>query len=287
MPRFRSYDSTELAYTVSGVGPPLVVVPGGPLWAAAYLGDLGGLGHHRTLIMLDHRGCGGSAVPQDPGSYRCDRIVDDVEAFRAHLGLDRMDLLTHSAGGNVAELYAARFPDRVRRMVLVAPGLRSVGIEAVGFTEAVEARAGEWWYPAAKAALDGWLEATGRGAGPEELAPLRAAAAPFFHGRWDERARLRVAAEDEQRGAGADHFYTGFAPDTGAVRDALGDLKAAVLVVAGAVDPAPTPAAARLLAEVFGHAEVTVQAGAGHSPWQDDPVTFTRTVREFLDRPEM
>ncbi|HEY0697906.1 MAG TPA: alpha/beta hydrolase, partial [Micromonospora sp.] len=62
MPRFRSHDSTELAYTVSGVGPPLVVVPGGPLGAAAYLGDLGGLGHHRTLIMLDHRGSGGSAV---------------------------------------------------------------------------------------------------------------------------------------------------------------------------------------------------------------------------------
>ncbi|MEV7892447.1 alpha/beta fold hydrolase, partial [Streptomyces sp. NPDC088357] len=119
MPTFTSYDGTELAYHLKGEGPPLVVLPGGPMRASAYLGDLGGLGAHRQLVLLDLRGTGASATPADPATYRCDRLVDDVEALRVHLGLAETDLLAHSAGGSLAMLYAARYPARVRRLALV------------------------------------------------------------------------------------------------------------------------------------------------------------------------
>jgi pimeloyl-ACP methyl ester carboxylesterase len=89
--------------------------------ASAYLGDLGGLSTHRSLVKLDLRGTGESAVPEDAASYRCDRLVDDVEALRAHLGRDRVDVLGHSAGGALAVLYAARHPDRIRRPWLDNP----------------------------------------------------------------------------------------------------------------------------------------------------------------------
>jgi pimeloyl-ACP methyl ester carboxylesterase len=39
-----------------------------------------------------------------------------------------MDLLAHSAAGNLAVLYAARYPDRLRRLVLVTPGLQAAGV---------------------------------------------------------------------------------------------------------------------------------------------------------------
>jgi len=42
---------------------------------------------HRSLVLLDLRGTGESAMPTDPASHRCDRQVDDVEAQYAHLGL--------------------------------------------------------------------------------------------------------------------------------------------------------------------------------------------------------
>jgi pimeloyl-ACP methyl ester carboxylesterase len=101
MRRFRSWDGTELAYRIVGSGPPLVCVPGGPGQAAEYLGDLGGLGSQRTLILLDNRGTGASQVPPDPVTYRVDQLVRDVEVLRDHLGLDRMDLLGHSASGGI------------------------------------------------------------------------------------------------------------------------------------------------------------------------------------------
>src|SRR5690348_14459746 len=132
MPIFSAPDGTELAYHVTGRGEPLLCLPGGPMRASAYLGDLGGLSRHRRLFVLDLRGTGDSAVPADPATYRCDRQVDDVEAFRAHLGLERVDLLAHSAAGDLALLYTARHPDRVRTLTLVTARARALGVD---FTE--------------------------------------------------------------------------------------------------------------------------------------------------------
>src|SRR5580692_1958156 len=145
MPAFHAFDGTKLAYHVQGEGAPLVCVPGGPMRDSVYLGDLGGLAAVRRLIMLDLRGTGDSAVPADPSSYRCDRLVDDVLALQDHLGLASADVLGHSAGANVALQYAVRHPNRVGRVVLVTPSGRSVDVEpdAVMRREIVSLRQGE------------------------------------------------------------------------------------------------------------------------------------------------
>lgn len=285
VPRFRSYDDTELAYHVVGIGPPLVCVPGGPARASSYLGDLGGLSRQRTLILFDQRGTGESDEPTDPATYRCDRLVDDLEALRVHLGLDRMDLLGHSAGGSVVQLYAARFPHRVARLVLVTPSLRAVGLTPVGVAEALAARSGEWWYADAKAAFDAYSKAVKAGTPSAQLAGRWPAVAPFLYGRWDERARAHSEADAWERShPGTDNFYAGFDPDVPAIHAALKGLDAPVQIIAGELDLTPTPASADQLAALFAHAEVTVLSGCGHYPWLDDPVGFTRAVLDFLAR---
>lgn len=95
MPTFASYDGTMLSYRISGGGAPLVCLPGGPGRSVEYLGDLGGLNETRQLIQLDPRGVGQSADPADPATFRVDRLVDDVDSLRLHLGLDQLDLLAH------------------------------------------------------------------------------------------------------------------------------------------------------------------------------------------------
>jgi proline iminopeptidase len=112
-------DGTRLAVHLHGVGVPLLCLPGGPMLDSAYLRDLGGLAEHRAFARLDLRGTGGSEAPADPASYRCDRQVADVEAVRRHLGLERVDLMGHSAGANLAYRYAEQHPDRVGRLLLV------------------------------------------------------------------------------------------------------------------------------------------------------------------------
>src|SRR4051812_30590078 len=156
MPAFPAHDGTDLAYHVFGEGIPVICLPGGPMQDSIYLGELGGLSAHRQLIMVDPRGTGQSAIPEDPASYRCDRLVDDVEALREHLALDRLDLLAHCAGANLTALYAARHPERIGKLALITPSTRAVGIAATGDSrlETARLRKDEPWFGTAFAALE-------------------------------------------------------------------------------------------------------------------------------------
>ncbi|MFF4833621.1 alpha/beta fold hydrolase [Streptomyces sp. NPDC001315] len=278
MPTFAAPDGTRLAYQETGEGPPLVCLPGGPMQSSAYLGDLGGLGAHRRLIALDLRGTGDSEIPADSATYRCDRQVDDVEALREHLGLDRIDLLAHSAGANLAVLYAARHPERVSRLVLVTPSVYAVGIEVTAEDRLSTARLRrqEPWFGPAYVAL-------------EEITAGRATAdswqavAPFYHRRWDEAARAFDAAGAQQRNPEAASRYAAegaFAPD--ATRFALARFPSPVLVLVGEADLAGPPCALREYTKLFPNTEFVLQPGAGHFPWRDDAEQFTSTTAAFL-----
>ncbi|GAB1333836.1 alpha/beta hydrolase [Streptomyces sp. E-15] len=278
MPLFTATDGTRLAYHLRGTGEPLAVLPGGPMRASTYLGDLGGLTAHRRLALLDLRGTGDSADPADPATYRCDRMVGDVEVWRAHMGLEHIDLLAHSAGAALAMLYAARYPHRIRRLVLITPNPSALGIRATPGERlaAARLRADEPWFPRAFPAFRGWL--TGE-------ADFDDVFLPFFYGRWDDPARAHAEAEPEQTNEEAGERYLAagaFTPRE--TRAALAALAAPVLVHAGGADNNPRPALARRTAEAFGRGEVTVQPGAAHYPWLDDPERFLDGVLSFLDR---
>jgi pimeloyl-ACP methyl ester carboxylesterase len=279
MRRFRSWDGTELAYRVVGSGPPLVCVPGGPGQAVEYLGDLGGLSSHRTLILLDNRGTGASQVPQDPETYRVDRLVQDVEALRGHLGLGQMDLFGHSASGGICLLYAAEHPQWIDHLVVVGPSLRVVGIPSnLDVDEVLAQREHEPWYAEAFTALHA------DAASPQELERYRWLAAPLLYRQWNAAARAQSAAEPAQFAqAATDGFYAGFDPAPG-LHERLGALAAPVLLVAGEYDIWPTVAAVRELAALFDHAHLTVLPQTGHFPWVDDPASFARIVEDFLAR---
>ncbi len=283
MPTFDAPDGTRLAYHRTGAGGdrPLVCVPGGPMMRSAYFGDLGGLAARRELVLLDLRGTGDSARPADLSGSRVDRQAEDVEALRVALGLDQVDLLGHSAAGDLVLAYAARYPERVRSLVLVCARARTAGIDfPVGRRrEALELRRGEPWFgeiaPAFERAVAG--EADGG-----DFALLDRLA----YGRWDAAARAHAAACAEWFDAEAADAYLApgafDAADT--ARTVLGGLGAPVLVISGELDGSPRPDSAAEVAALFPHGEHVVQAGAAHSPWLDDPEAFSRTVAEFLAR---
>ncbi|MFJ3508948.1 alpha/beta fold hydrolase [Streptomyces luteogriseus] len=276
MPIFNAPDGTRLAFHLRGEGEPLVVLPGGPMRASAYLGDLGGLDAHRRLVLLDLRGTGESERPADPGTYRCDRLVDDVEALRRHLGLERMDVLAHSAGGSLAMLYAARYPERLGRLALVTATPWALGMPATAADRlaAARPRASEPWFPDAFPAFEAWLDGTG------DFDPVFL---PFFYGRWDDTARAHADREETETNDDAADAYGGDgAYDPAATRSALARVRTPVLVLAGEVDGGPSPALARRAAGAFPAAEFAVQPGAGHYPWLDDPQGFTRRVAAFF-----
>ncbi|MFF3863074.1 alpha/beta fold hydrolase [Streptomyces sp. NPDC002209] len=274
MPTFTAPDGTRLAYRTHGEGDPLVCIPGGPA-DSLYLGDLGGLSAHRRLIVLDLRGTGRSAIPEDASSYRCDRLVDDVEALREHLGLPRMDLLGHSAGANLVIQYAVRHPERVRKLALITPGTRAVGLPIPGDMrrELAQRRQNEPWFPAAFSALEAITQGTGTDWD---------AINPFFYGRWDTEAHRHQATARPGNDEAVALFGAegAFAPEP--TRAALGAWQTPVLLLAGEFDLNSPPAAMARFAALFPDATLVLQSGAGHYPWVDDADRFVATAAAFL-----
>jgi len=274
MPVLCAPDGTKLAYRVLGEGTPLVCLPGGPMQDSAYLGELGGLSRRRQLILFDLRGTGRSQPPVDTASYRCDRLVDDLEALRQHLGLDRMDLLAHCAGANLAVLYAARHAERIGRLVLITPSTRAVGINATNEmrSELVRLRRGEPWFGPASAAFEAIQAGQATNAAWEAITP-------FSYGRWDTTAQAHHASGNNRRNEqGAAIFGADGAYDPTVTGAALARLLAPVLLLAGELDVAAPPRVVAQLAGLFPNARLVTQPESGHFPWLDDPAWFTRTI---------
>ena len=282
MSRFTAADGTVLAYTEVGTGPRLLCVPGGPGRASAYLEDLGGLGEQRTLVLLDGRATGASEVPADPATLRFDRLAEDVEALREHLGEERIDLLGHSAGAVVAQAYAAAHPDRLRSLLLVTPSDHLQGGTRSDVPGIRAARSVEPWYAAAAEAQEALADAA-----PAQRQALVRATRPFLYGRWDGRTQAHAASADRQSSRRAELGFGagGEQVDVAALLAALGRLDVPVLVVGAERDAATGLASVHAVAGCFPRAETAVVPAAGHFPWIDEPAAFRAVVDAFLASP--
>jgi proline iminopeptidase len=103
-------------------GRPLLIVNGGPGFDHGYLLSSAvwdELAKTRRVVMYDQRGTGRS-TPLKPGTSLtlADQLAD-IEAVRKSLGAEDIDLLGHSYGGTLVMAYTARYPQRVKRLLLV------------------------------------------------------------------------------------------------------------------------------------------------------------------------
>ncbi len=279
MSRFAAPDGTSLAWTEVGTGPRLLCVPGGPGRASAYLEDLGGLADERTLVLLDGRATGASEVPADPSTLRFDRLAEDVDALREHLGEQRIDLLGHSAGAIVAQAYAAAHPERLRSLILVTPSNHLQGGTRADVPVIRASRSAEPWYAAAAEAQEALADAA-----PAQRQSLVRAARPFLYGRWDDRTQAHAASADRQSSRRAELGFAAGAEqvDVPGLLASLGRLDLPVLVVGAELDAATGLASVDAVAACFPRASTVVVPRAGHFPWVDEPEAFVAVLSEFL-----
>jgi len=115
-------DGVVLFVEERGSGSPIVVIHGGPgMDHGSLAADLAPLERRHRLIYYDQRGGGRSTLPADTALLTIDHHVEDLEALRKHLGLDKVTLLAHSFGPAIAARYAIRYPQHVERMIFLSP----------------------------------------------------------------------------------------------------------------------------------------------------------------------
>jgi haloalkane dehalogenase len=113
-------DGLRLHYIDEGNGDPVVMLHGNPTWSFYYRHLIDDLRESNRVIVPDHMGCGLSDKPDDARyDYTLARRVDDLEALLEHLGVDRdLTLILHDWGGIIGMTFAARYPDRMARLVI-------------------------------------------------------------------------------------------------------------------------------------------------------------------------
>jgi pimeloyl-ACP methyl ester carboxylesterase/AraC-like DNA-binding protein len=230
-------DGTRLAYATTGEGFPLVKAAS---WMAHLQVDPVSPAHGHWVrecaranrfIRSDMRGFGLS--DWEPPHLDFEHMVTDLETVIEDAGIEKCDLLGLTHGGTIALAYAARHPERVRRLVLInsfAAGWRvRADPEEIGWRESLvemnrrqpafrRSLLGEMfitlYYPSASQELIDWHNEYFQRLGPAknmepvidlvsridirgELAKIRAPAL-FFHSRLDGNVPLvagRQAAE--------------------------------------------------------------------------------------------
>lgn len=109
----------ELFYTKYGSGTPFLVMHGGLGFDHTYFRpELDSLGDHLQLIYFDYRGHGRSGRPPI-NTITYEQLADDAEELRKVLGVDKIGIFGHSAGGFIALTYAIKYPQNLSHLVIM------------------------------------------------------------------------------------------------------------------------------------------------------------------------
>jgi pimeloyl-ACP methyl ester carboxylesterase/DNA-binding CsgD family transcriptional regulator len=262
--RFLPFDGRRVAFAVTGDGPPIVA----PAWWVSHLeldwanqtyrGLWESIGEGYTLVRYDRLGVGMSDRGVCDEKLTLDSEVELLAAVLDELALERVVLVGGSSGGCAAIAFAARFPERVSRLLLYGAYANGSSITSPEVREAIVATVRSHW-----------------GLGSRVLADIFLGEANSV-----EQERLaryqRAAASSETAAALLELVYR---TD---VRGELDRVRAPTLVVHRRGDRAIPYLLGRELAAGIRGATLIPLDGSAHFPWAGDARSVARALRSAL-----
>lgn len=157
-PHFSAAPGFRMHYVDEGPrhGEVVLCLHGEPTWGYLFRHLVPVLSGTRRVVIPDHMGFGKSATPAER-SYWLQDHVDNLEALVLALDLTNITLVMHDFGGPVGMGFAARHPDRIRRVV-AANGPTPFGQSDLLTRVTANAQVSPWFQWIASAAANGELE---------------------------------------------------------------------------------------------------------------------------------
>jgi pimeloyl-ACP methyl ester carboxylesterase len=254
----------SLAYVPLGdaAGTPVVLIHGYTDNARDWVPLVPYLAPQLRLILVDLRGHGRSSKPEC--CYTRLDFAYDVKLLLDALHIERADIVGHSMGSIVAQTFAEYWPERTRRVVLIA----SSGGPRAGA-------------PPRKPAYDYAAEIRKL---HEPIDPD----SPFMIQWWSSPTPVDADFLRRQRqDAAAIPLRVWLAIlDQGLIdsdlQRTLPKLTAPTLLIWGSKDPIMAEEVRQTLRAALPHAQVKIFAGLGHNPFWEDPQGCARVINAFL-----
>ena len=118
-----------LSYQEYGRGEPLLLLHGNGENGRYFQKQIACFAEHWRVIALDTRGHGRS--PRGTAPFTLAQFAQDLRDFMEERHIERAHLLGFSDGGNIALLFALRWPQRVNRLILTGANLFPSGLKAL------------------------------------------------------------------------------------------------------------------------------------------------------------
>jgi proline iminopeptidase len=263
-----------------GAGPPVVLMHGGPGLDHTTLLDLAPLARDYQLVFYDHR-CNGRSSGE-PDTMTWDNLTADADALRSTFGFDQWIVLGHSFGGNVALMYALRYPERVSRLILM-----DTAADARWAAEHAPDLLAKRGYRTSTVAAARRFFAGGIKPGKIGITAMRFMGAYYHHIHLrDVPAMIAGAARMKQRPR-AQVAGFGTLLKNWNVMGRLHEIDVPTLVVAGRDDFLFPPECQAILADRLPNAALEIIECAGHLPQQENARALINVIRAFLQREQV
>jgi proline iminopeptidase len=265
----------------SGPKTPILLLHGGPGAGHNYLLPLKTLADERPVIFYDQLGCGKSDSPADESLYTVQRSVDEVDAVRRALGLDRIVLFGHSWGSMLAIEYLCQDRGAGVEKLILGGALASVPQCMAGQQRLIDA------LPNGGGARLHALEAAHREASPEYQKLVN----QFYDRHVCRRKPLPPEAAETFEIVGKSIAYrvmngpneftiTGIIKDWDRRAD-LGHIKMPTLITTGEYDEVTLDCHETIHQGVAG-SELHVLDGCSHMTMSEQPREYVALLRRFI-----
>ena len=258
---YASVNGARIYYEVHGEGEPVIFLNGILANTASWAFQLPVFSREFEVILMDFRGQGRSDKPRM--RYTMEMHADDVRALLDHLDVQRAHVVGISYGAEVGMIFALRYPERVRSLVVAC---------AVSHVDRPMRLRADRWLMAARLRSGRFLFLT---VVPDIYSD------EFLEERW-EFVRTTAPRFDEVDFDAFIELLKSFLELD--ITDELDKIRAPTLVIAGGEDRVKPPRYSRLIHERIPNSEFVIIEGAGHVVVWEKPAEFNSVVLSFLKK---
>ncbi|MFS0654452.1 2-succinyl-6-hydroxy-2,4-cyclohexadiene-1-carboxylate synthase [Bacillus sp. 179-C3.3 HS] len=238
--------------------------------SAASWGFLKPYMEHTRMIQVSLLGHGNTDSPQSMRRYAMSQQLADLAEILDQLNLHKLNILGYSMGGRIALSFAARYPERVNKLILesTSPGLQSFK-ERMARLKHDQQLAQKMRHEGLHAFVDFW-----------ENIPLFASQKTLPKDKLAQLREQRLKANPLGLARSLEGIGTGSQP---AMWHALKQIKQPVLFICGKLDEKFCHIAKRMQQELI-NSQCVLADDAGHTVHVEQPHFFGKIVSEFILR---
>lgn len=279
---YKSVNGIAHFYRIIGEGESFVFLHGGPgMWHDELIPSFLDFARTRQAIFYDQRGNGKSLMKKiDGDTFTTELLVEDLEALRCEFGIERLNLVGHSWGGLLAIYYASKYPQNVKRMILIDPAPVNTDLLIQSY-ENMMSRFSEADWNRLQAIYESETYLAGNPDAHNKAMRLSEGVTFYNEQAREEYFKIAIFDETQAKNSIAISGPARAMKLNVTVQDQLGNIACPTLILQGSEDFI-VPAAPKLANQLIKNSKLVFIGKSGHYPFMENRTEFFKTLDDFL-----